>query len=228
MGEHRPLSVAGVAVAVGLAAGALALALTGCVPAPSTPGFVEGTPGSSGPGSASTSPAPNGGADAEGAVADPAQPSTWIIGFDAVGPLVLGTPSAEQHGVLAAFEPEVAGDGCGLDFVSTPTGLRVGTGESAADGVTSIVLNAEVPAEAGAGPRTANGIGIGSTIDDLVTAYPDARKTSDMGEGLITYAVTDASGRSIVFGAWRTDPAIATIQVGTGDRITAEGCGITA
>ncbi|MFJ3490933.1 hypothetical protein [Leifsonia aquatica] len=226
MGEHRPLSVAGVAVAVGLAAGALALALTGCVPAPSTPGFVEGTPGSSGPGSVSTSPAPS--ADAEGAVADPAQPSTWTIGFDAVGPLVLGTPSSEQHEVLAAFEPEVAGDGCGLDFVSTPTGLRVGTGESAADGVTSIVLNAEVPAEAGAGPRTANGIGIGSTIDDLVAAYPDARKTSDMGEGLITYAVTDASGRSIVFGAWRTDPAIATIQVGTGDRITAEGCGITA
>jgi hypothetical protein len=225
MGEHRPLSVAVVAVAVGLAAGALAL--TGCVPAPSTPGFVEGTPGSSGSsGSAPASAAPN--ADAEGAVADPAQPSTWTIGFDAVGPIVLGTPSTEQHDVLAAFEPEVAGDGCGLDFVSTPTGLRVGTGESAAGGVTSIVLNAEVPAEAGTGPRTANGIGIGSTIDDLVTAYPDARKTSGMGEALITYAVTDASGRSIVFGAWRTDPAIATIQVGTGDRITAEGCGITA
>lgn len=220
MGVHRPLSVTG--VAAGLAAGALALALTGCVPAPSTPGFVEGTPGPS----ASASPAPN--ADPEGAVADPAQPSTWTIGFDAVGPIVLGTPSTEQHAVLAAFEPEVAGDGCGLDFVSTPSGLRVGTGESAADGVTSVVLNAEVPAQVGAGPHTANGIGIGSTIDDLVKAYPDARKTSDMGEALITYAVTDASGHSIVFGAWRTDPAIATIQVGTGDRITAEGCGITA
>jgi len=220
MGVHRPLSAAAALATGALAATALALALTGCTPAKPTPGFVEVTPG------LSTSASPT--ADAETVAADPAQPSTWTIGFDGVGPLVLGTPSTEQHDVLAAFEPEVAADGCGLDFVSTPSGLRVGTAESAADGVTSIVLNVDVPAEASPGPRTANGIGIGSTIDDLVKAYPDAHKTSGMGEGLITYAVTDASGHSIVFGAWRTDPAITTIQVGTGDQITAEGCGITA
>ncbi|WP_349866356.1 hypothetical protein [Leifsonia sp. WHRI 6310E] len=112
MGVHRPLSAAAALVTGALAATALALALTGCTPTKPTPGFVEVTPGLS----ASASPT----ADAETVAADPAQPSTWTIGFDGVGPLVLGTPSTEQHDVLAAFEPEVAADGCGLDFVSTP------------------------------------------------------------------------------------------------------------
>lgn len=217
MGVHRPLSAV---AAVVLGVGVLTLALTGCTPVPPTPDFVAVTPHPA----ASAPPT----VEAAASAGDPAQASTWTIGFDGVGPLVLGSPSSGRHAALAAFEPEPAVDGCGLDFVSTPSGLRIGTAESAADGVTSIVLNVAVLAQAEAGPRTAKGIGLGSTIDDLVVAYPDARKTSGMGEGLITYAVTDGSSRSIVFGAWRTDPAIVTIQVGADDRVTAEGCGITA
>lgn len=222
MGEHRPLAAA---VAVGSATAALALMLTGCTPpeAPASPGSSISsrpaqTPATEPPAAHAPPASP----------ADPAQPATWQIGFGGVGPLVLGEPAARQSAALAAFAPEPPAEGCALRFVTAPSALRIGAGEGES-GASSIVLTTDHAGDPAAGPRTAEGIGLGSTIDELTTAYPAARRTSQEGEGLITYAVTDGAGRSIVFGAWRTDPSvITTIQVGSAERIDSAACGLSA
>ncbi|GIT79005.1 hypothetical protein LLS1_06740 [Leifsonia sp. LS1] len=220
-----------------VAAVGLALALSGCTTPQAAPGSETIAPSGAATSGAGANGAPSGtavpgegpGAGNAAGAADPARPETWTIGYAGVGPVVLGDASTAREEALAAFAPEPPAGACGLDFVTGPSGLRIGTAESAADGVTQIVVaSAGAPAAAGVSPRTSDGIGLGSTIGQVTIAYPDARRTSVEGEALLTYAVSDGAGRSIVFGAWRTDDAIVVVQVGTDDRVTAEGCGVTA
>ena len=231
-GSMRSGGVAGVVAAVGLGLGlAVTVALSGCTAPQTAPGYETIVPSGGAATGAPTEDAASGeGAAGDAALAvDPSRPATWTIGFAGVGPVALGDASPARQEALAAFAAEPPVDACGLDFVAGPSALRIGTAESAADGITAVVLaSSTMPVDAAGSPRTSAGIGLGSTIGQLTTAYPDARRTSAEGEALLTYAVSDGAGRSIVFGAWRTDDAIVVVQVGADDRVTAEGCGVTA
>ncbi|MGH1550541.1 hypothetical protein ACRAWB_15730 [Leifsonia poae] len=144
---------------------------------------------------------------------DPADPATWILGFDQVGGVRFGESSA----ALAAAAKLVAVD----DTIDCPPGYW---SESAPDITVEISLLEDdkrgtavqdpvltyaafsvrtaseeiVPAS----PSTEAGIRLGSTESDLMAAYPDLQKSHsryDESMGFTTYAVGPTSGRYLVF-----------------------------
>lgn len=136
---------------------------------------------------------------------DPADPSTWTIGFDGVGPVTLGPTPAEQRATLPAFSDET--EPICVDELATltsPAGLRF-TFVLAADGSgrTAAIefgnLGTSGADDRASTPRTTQGIGVGSTLDELLTAYPGIAQTSSYNGSSFTYALTDGRGRWIAF-----------------------------
>lgn len=226
------LSVAG-AAAVALAVGGVALAGGGTLPSGSgeaaptalpsdrpeddpgtSPGVVEpaGTP--------SATPVPP--AAPTPAVDDPADPSTWVVSTDRIGPLVLGGRLEDQAALLTTFErgPD-DGSGCPASFFSDGRGLTLALSRASSPDTTEIAtvsstLAVDPAALASATPRTASGIGLGDDEGRLLAAYPDAELTLDHDENYGTqYAVAGDDGRYLVF------------VVGTSERITQMSVGTT-
>ena len=61
-------------------------------------------------------------------------------------------------------------------------------------------------------PRSPEDIGIGSTFDELLGAYPSMEKTYESPNGMTQYAVTDGRGGWIVFSV--KDGLVDGFQVG--------------
>lgn len=174
----------------------VALALTGCTaspvkanesPAPVTsPATPSPTPTAApSPPLPSESPEP-------AAAEDPAEPATWTIGFDGIGPVAIGQTREEAIAALAAF-PVGPLEGCpapidAVDLGSSEIWLTD-------DVLTALVLR-QPPLEPDptGQPRTEEGITVGSTIDELLAAYPSAQQ-SPLGD----YSVDDGTGRWLHF-----------------------------
>lgn len=210
-----------VLLAVGISGGGIAYALgSGLLdplPVPSPTPTVTSSPAPSQTPTPAPTATPTTPAAPPAPAADPADPATWTIGFDGVGPAKLGTPFRDQHSVLPAFTD--ATESICVDVQSaltSPGGLRF-LFLAAADGSSRTAAiefgNYGVGEDDSAiTPRTSAGIGISSTEDELLAAYPDIQKTYIYGDVTTDYAITDGQGGWIVFATM--NGAVFDIQVG--------------
>lgn len=161
---------------------------------------------------------------------DPSDPSSWIIGFDGVGPVAFDTPLAEVPDVLADTPyrlSEDSADWCPTKFYVTSdprsAGLAVGplSGEDAIG--TILVTRSPEGSNDGAVPRTEKGITVGSSLQDLLAAYGPIERTGGYGESDDYYAITDDAGVSIVFRVY--EELIDTIAVSSQNTLQSEYCG---
>ncbi|MDH6180375.1 hypothetical protein M2152_000557 [Microbacteriaceae bacterium SG_E_30_P1] len=117
---------------------------------------------------------------------DPTDPSTWVIESAAVGPIALGDAAADAADALTSYgRGEALGD-CPVIFLDAPglPGVVLSPGsDGAIEAITITSKSAGMPQDptvlADASPRTSEGVGIGSTRDELVAALPDAEIVRD-------------------------------------------------
>lgn len=170
--------------------------------------------------SATPSPAPTPPSTSESLAVDPADPSTWRIGDEGIGPLHLGIPLDAAVALL----PDYIADGCpnpNVRFLradeSTDPLLAIAAGP---DGnVALITLYNAV------GPSTPEGIRIGSAVTEVKAAYPAVvpsryytdRYTLEGSPGFITFATADVDDGD--------QAPIVTISVVAGGIPPSELCG---
>jgi hypothetical protein len=207
-----------VALALGISGGTVAYALgtglldpaPGAAPATTTPvPTVTSTP--------TPTPTQTSTPTTAGPAEDPADPSTWIIRFDGVGPLTLGAPFASQASGLPSVQ-DITDAICvdGQRNLSAPGGLHfvlVGAADGSAQTAAIELGNYGNGTDNRATtPRTAEGIGVSSTRDELLAAYPDIQRTGGYSDSVDYYGLTDGEGGWIVFGVM--DDVVFEIQIG--------------
>lgn len=200
----------------------LSLALTGCAPALApTP-----TP----PASETVTPEPSPTSDTTTPSADPADPSTWIISDAGIGPIEIGGDFATTLGALPDTWTNDAAN-CswtawwnaedsshGLFFVRGPENPAAPIREI------SVYTGTETPTVVD-GPQTAEGLGVGSTEEEILVAYPDAEEgAAQIGNG--TWIRLAGDGEAHVFFEFRDGVAGASsVAVTIGDEPSYEVCG---
>jgi hypothetical protein len=169
---------------------AISILLAGCGGSPSADDTATptrtATPTASATPSATPTPTPT----PEPVPNDPADPSTWIIDGNGVGPVAIGAGRDGVGAVLPGWtlDPEQT---CDNHFYGGPDGMRM---TLPGDPVALIVISA--PGAVPDGPHTARGIGLGSTGDQVAAAYPEVAITDD-GMRTPNYAVPD-NGRFVL------------------------------
>ena len=198
----------------------VAAVLTSCASSPAAPS--ESTPT---PEAVSTpTPTPTPTAPVE-AAPDPDDPSTWVVSNDGVGPYRIGMPFADALAVASGFE-----DACGYAYVRPfdPAVWQDDVWIAEQDDDLFVVYTADPD-----GPRTAEGLGVGSTTADVFAVYPDAlvvpRNAKFLRAGNLFFGfASDAM--------YPTDPSpyqdddgvpeeITSVGVTTSDRVLYEFCG---
>ena len=204
------------------------LLLTGCAGAQATAPSASPT-SSAGP-TASTSvptptPTPTPSAPPTPTAVNPDDPGSWVIGFTSVGPVAVGAEMGAATQSMTAFTSRNTFAGCpsivSFDKPGSPDVVITDTGE---DGIVrQIVLQGGVdPSGVAAGsPRTSTGIGIGATLDELITAYPTLTDLNDYFRP--HYAVPDGNGNWIHFAV--SEGVVYTIVVHANAFIPRELCG---
>jgi hypothetical protein len=151
------------------------------------------------------------------------RPSSWIIDFASVGPLVVGGDIVTAKETMTSFT-SVVYEGCASvtsydkpDFPSIVIPDRLGTGI-----LEQIVLQSGSAAAVSANsPRTEQGIGIGSTLAQLQSAYPTLTYQDD-NPNTVHYAVSDDGSNWINFSIM--DGVVQTIVVRASPVIAKEYC----
>lgn len=142
----------------------IALLLSGCATAASPSSAGSDTPDATAPADPSATPtASRPPADA----VDPKHPGTWIVTQDGMGPFVLGMPFA--NAITAV--PGLA-DACTHAYSNASSTLWIASWQNpgSLDEATLYGYGRAVPAT----PHTPDGLGIGSTVADVLKAYPGA------------------------------------------------------
>lgn len=161
-------------------------------------------------------------------VQDPADPSSWVIGFDGVGPVAIGAEMSTIPPLLPGWTDEtdalcVPGQ---LDLMA-PDGLTMDTFifESSGDRVANIHLSWNRTVADGrpvVSPKTDRGIGIGSTREELLAAYPEIPVTGRYSDIVDFYGLNNGSGTWIAFAV--QDDVIDRITVGPSSGMPSEYC----
>lgn len=148
-------------------------------------------------------------------------PATWTIDFDSVGPIELGEAVTSARGDMSAWVAEPVDVCTWTNWFSRPeiSLVFILTEDESAIDLIDISNRGQ---DARVGPKTAEGIGLGSTLDELTAAYPDVQRTGDYGPDYLYYAITDGSNW-IVFAVEPT--GISRIAVGPYDQLASEYCG---
>lgn len=128
---------------------------------PTTPSAIE-TPSPSPSVSPSASPTPS----PTPSAADPADPSTWVVTQEGMGPFRLGASFADASALVPNGQSACTGVTYGFD-----NALWVAEGNNTPGTVQMVLWDG---GQGGPGPVTAEGIGIGSSADEVRAAYPDA------------------------------------------------------
>ena len=126
-------------------------------------------------------------------------PATWIVSDAGIGPAKLGMPLAAVAATVPGVSQECVGAYQSPDGHLTMLNLHGTVGRPV-----ELVMWRNGP-----GPRTAAGIGYGSTEAEVRAAYPDARQVTTIGlQPLIAgrvYFLFDEDGRVSSLGATTTD-----------------------
>ncbi|MGB3376213.1 MAG: hypothetical protein WBA87_13865 [Microbacterium sp.] len=154
---------------------ASALALAGCGAGTGAPGPSSSSSPSDG---AAPSPAPTmTGTEPAQPTADPADFTTWAISEQGIGPARIGEAFSDATTGLPAWKVDPA---CSWTaYLSSEdqsvNGYFARDSDTKDGAITTVAFEAladsVVPAD---GPRSAEGIGLGSTRDEVMTAYPEA------------------------------------------------------
>ncbi|MFB7893369.1 hypothetical protein ACFC1I_14300 [Microbacterium sp. NPDC056044] len=156
---------------------------------------------------------------------DPEDPSTWLITDSGIGPIELGMPFSAA---LELMPPGTTNDPERCAWLAWWTAedqdynvYTAGSSDAADAGPVGLVATeAWANAVAGPGPRTADGIGVGSTVDEVRAAYPEAVETVDTIDSSIVHL---RAGR--IFFTYREDPVIASVTVTAMEMPPYELCG---
>ncbi|MDZ4045205.1 MAG: hypothetical protein U1E32_05430 [Rhodoglobus sp.] len=184
-------------VAVGAA---VAIVLSGCGGPPPAEPTPTATPSASSTPSPTPTPTPT-------PTIDMSDPANWVIAADAVGPIYIGQPIADA---LAAASGYVQGESvpdCRVAFLDRDGVASIAIAYWPDDLVTQIIVRVlgESPVSApdlyAASPKTAEGIGIGSTLADFLASYPDAAVLRDDGPSFSVYSIAGPTGDFIVVSA---------------------------
>jgi hypothetical protein len=156
------------------------------------------------------------------AVQDPADPSTWLITFDGIGPLTVGGSLVEEKPSMLVRYSDTTDDTCPVAGFSLEGFADViAQIDTDLDTIHSVSAISYIPEPLKA-PVTEAGIGVGSTVEELLTAYPNITET---GQFFPTtgYGLSDGAGRWIAFSVM--DDLVTVITVGPSDRTPYEFCG---
>lgn len=173
---------------------AVVIAFAGCAPSagvPSEPtGLASESPGTTPSQSPSQSPSPT---------SPGPESATWMVDLDGVGPIrVTESLAAAAEGLLAAGysieEPEGC-DSTATVFTSEHSPAIMLYSDDGSDRISVIVVGggAVTAQQQDGSPRTIDGIGIGSTLAQLQSAFPDGEVEVDFGDRFVAAGAT-ASG----------------------------------
>jgi hypothetical protein len=153
---------------------------------------------------------------------DLSAPQTWIIGDGTVGPLALGQPRADAADYMVAFTTEPYQ--CDVDVYSSTSSRMNVVLSSEDDGtnVAMILINSSLD-PAAPSPRTAEGIGLGSTVDEILAAYPDIQRPDP--QRYPTYSLPQPDGAWINFSVAVDTQTVIGITVMYTDYPPPEYCG---
>lgn len=148
-------------------------------------------------------PAPTASAsgDPSAAAVNLEDPRSWVIDFTTLGPVTRGTPVSDMGASMDAFTATV-NDGCPwiteYDRPGSPSIWLIASPDS--DVISEVMLRGTEaePGATGMSPSTREGIVLGSTLDQLTTAYP-ALQEIEGPPGEPSYAVTDDAGNWLDF-----------------------------
>ncbi len=143
---------------------------------------------------------------------DPADPSTWVIDFDAVGPLVPGmTPDAALSAAVGYESSSY--EGCPVIFADRSGYPSLALTYWPDDVVNRIIVrwkDGGTPT-LDTSPKTDKGVGLGSPAADFSSAYPDAQLLVDQGDSFRVWVVGNNAGRYLLFAL--TDNVVHSIDV---------------
>ena len=161
--------------------------------------------------------------------AHPAEPTTWVISDAGIGPVSLGGDFAATLEALPGTwkNDEVCSWTAWWNAEDSSYGLffvRGTESDTAPIDEISVYSSAD---DFGSveGPRTAEGLGVGATTDDVLAAYPDAEEgTAEIGSGTWVRLPGDAEGH--VFFQFREGEDMASsIVVTSREEPSYEVCG---
>ncbi|GGO61200.1 hypothetical protein GCM10010910_08440 [Microbacterium nanhaiense] len=151
------------------------------------------------------------------------EPAEWVIDETAIGPVALG---ADFGATLDGLSDEWVNDAAcpEMAYWTSNDGAYLVSfhHDGQADTATISEITVEALGPGDAGPRTAEGLGLGSTGDDVTAAYPGA-VSLDAPIGGGSYLRTAETG-SLFFGFAEGEGAASTVTVTSADLPSYESC----
>ncbi|WP_199245835.1 hypothetical protein [Leifsonia sp. AG29] len=152
---------------------------------------------------------------------DPADPSTWIIGFDGVGPFRLGQTFGSQAHEAPGFvdRTDAICTDSYLWLRSTASSIGLVGATDGSQRTAAIEVGSSGWPDRATSPATAEGIGVGSTYEELQAAYPGIQQTGSYADISYYFGLTDGKGGWIVFNVVRNssderlNDKVAAIQI---------------